>query len=172
VSRGAATSTSPSITGAACILDRAQSSFSSRVDGCELPGFHMKKCRRSAAGHCSGWTSAPTLTRLLPNSLRVACAGTLPRPLPGSTVLAVRFRWRRAKGACHRLIFGTPSACSLCGRVVVIPVKPALVNRPSRVGLRRCRRSAAGVFSCLRHTVPVLSAGQRRPKRPPLHWIA
>jgi hypothetical protein len=89
----------------------------------------------------------------------------LPRPLPGSTLVAVRFRWRRAKGACHRLISGTPSACSLCGRVVVIPVKPTLGNRPVSAGTSesaisieaeprsgdilahalgtRCRRSAA-----------------------------
>ena len=61
----------------------------------------------------------------------------LPRPLPGSTVVAVSFRWRRAEGACHRLIFGTHSACSLCGRVVVIPIKPALGNRPVSAGIAR-----------------------------------
>ena len=69
----------------------------------------------------------PGLTGLLPTRSARVCRD-LPRPLPGSTVIAVRFRWRRAGGACHRLISGTPSARSLCRRVGVIPIKPALGN--------------------------------------------
>jgi hypothetical protein len=110
-------------------------------------GFRRRRCRRSAASILFKNEARPQRSRACCPTRSARICGDLPRPPPGSTVLAARFRWRRAKGACHRLISGTPPACSLCGRVVVIPVKPALGNRPSRVGLPRCRRSAARHFN-------------------------
>ncbi len=130
VSRGAATSP-PLPNPASFCARKAISSFERRIR------IERRWAQRLPHGNAAAprlalffmAISFPALTGLLPNSLRALC-GDLPRPLPGSTVLAARFRWRRAKGACHRLPSGTPPACSLCGRVVVIPVKPALGNRP------------------------------------------
>jgi hypothetical protein len=64
-----------------------------------------------------------------------AYAGTFRDPCRGRLSLLIRFRWRRAKGACHRLPSGTPPACSLCERAVVdYESNQSWATRPDALG--------------------------------------
>jgi hypothetical protein len=100
----------------------------------EMPPLRGLIFVRNPISHALTGRVSQLVPRSYAGTVRDPCRGRLSLPFGSGGV---------APKALATADFRHASACPLCGRAVVIPVKPAFGNRPDRRGLHRCRRSAA-----------------------------